>query len=996
MKKSLLKKLLGVVLAGAVTVSGGLMQFPVYADETEPNKVKDSISYGGALYYNANSSSFDKSQKQFYMDLLNAPIGDRMGYEDFIEFDDNFRKYSVADNWLWLALRLNWMDKSYDAYSAGERFAVEAIDHQNVKSLDFKPTSVNDAFMSPLTYHNNQGKDEFYMMLWNNYRCYYVIFRDFSVTALLPDAGVKGNYISTTVENGTVLPDYSSGVRNESNAPATQTIDTSESGTVSMTSSVNGSSSYSFSEGIKLGAEANFLCGKVSEEVSLSSTQAFQSGWSRSNTESQTYSKAAHYTRTLPPYSESVMENGTTDVTVTTRYNCPVGLNYTVDILSGGTQLWDPAKDPDAKSWNGLRYTFGSDARKDIYQRYYIDGKLDSVSDKDRGLDKEGIIWKVIQEWGGYGCFTNSTRLEALSTYVPMSSAGAILTETQNSNFTRFKEIAPIYPLSYVKLEAPKDVSVISGKISYDNVDYLSLSMPVGKKSYTKYFNLEGYNNRDGLYCNFNKDYGYWVLTDEDGNELGSDAPVKLEKIGGNTAFTAVKPGTCYLTYRIDEKSYPTGVNNDTYVTNRDLSRTAMMEIVVEEPEFKYQLKIDGSYVGIVDAKPENIEGDGKLEGIVLDSTGKEVDMEYIWDAQQPPSKGINLSEDGTVSFTRARSFNVRIMTPDRKHYSDWYPISVKALGSDEEIDVVDDAKYRIADEGTVLFVDGSFKGSTNGEAVNIEGEGKLVVSAEDLSGDELPILYEWEQFGVSEDGLELSKDGTAVFTKPGAYFVRVKSGTVTSDWVEITAHEPAVIRTAPTPKSHIYDGEDVCLITDPGMAVGGEMAYVAVKDDASVPPADAYTKELPTGAWPGNYHVWYKAIGDGEHGDSPADHIEVVIYADQGEYKAAVAAAEAFKTSLKSVKAKKGGNAVAQWKKNSYADGYQLEYSTNKNFSGTSTSVLEMESADTLNAKVTGLEKGKKYFFRIRTIKVIYDPVEGSESRIFGKWSKIKKIKAR
>ena len=125
MKKSLLKKLLGVVLAGAVTVSGGLMQFPVYADETEPNKVKDSISYGGAFYYNANSSSFDKSQKQFYMDLLNAPIGDRMGYEDFIEFDDNFRKYSVADNWLWLALRLNWMDKSYDAYSAGERFAVQ-------------------------------------------------------------------------------------------------------------------------------------------------------------------------------------------------------------------------------------------------------------------------------------------------------------------------------------------------------------------------------------------------------------------------------------------------------------------------------------------------------------------------------------------------------------------------------------------------------------------------------------------------------------------------------------------------------------------------------------------------------------------------------------------------------------------------------------------------------------------------------------------------------
>ena len=61
----------------------------------------------------------------------------------------------------------------------------------------------------------------------------------------------------------------------------------------------------------------------VSAEISFSATQALQNGWSKSNTESKTYTNGTSNTRTVPPYSAAVMETGSSDIEVTTRYNCP-------------------------------------------------------------------------------------------------------------------------------------------------------------------------------------------------------------------------------------------------------------------------------------------------------------------------------------------------------------------------------------------------------------------------------------------------------------------------------------------------------------------------------------------------------------------------------------------------------------------------------------------------------------------------------------------------
>jgi hypothetical protein len=761
-----------------------------------------------------------------------------------------------------------------------------------------------------------------------------------------------------------------------------------------MSNTVNGSRTYSYTEGIKGGYEYDGIFHNFSVELSFSATQALQSGWSNSNATTQSYTNEVSNTRTIPPYSEAIMETGKSDIEVTTRYNCPVGLVYSVDILTDGTGTWNPDTDPDAAGWTGKKYTFGPDARKDIYQRWMVDGG--NFSDGNKGLDPQKIDWFLVtfgrvnqnslmidQQWLKY----------RLSERVPISSAGAVIKETKKSTSTSFKEFIPIYPLKLIKLEAPPNVSAFADKISYDNYGYLQMTMQIGKSSYTKYFDIKGYNQFRGEYCLFNKDFGHWIVVDENDNELGEDAPVVLDNDSGTTRFKAVRPGKCYLKYLIDEDAYTSAETGEAYTKNSDLTSTAIMEITVQEPEYKNKLEVTGSYNGYVGAAAESIEGDGKLEGCILDETGAEVDEDYIWNAKQLPKKGINLAEDGTVSFTKEGTFQVRIMTPDKKHYSDWVDITAESLGDDDDIDIVDDADYHIAKDDNVLFIDGSFEGTVGADAVSIEGENKLTVYAEDVTGAEHPVVYEWESAAPDAYvGMDLTEDGHVSFSEPGSYLVRVRSGAVCSDWVEITAKEPAIIKREPVANSRVYDGEIRNLI-EPGVAVYGNMAYIVLKDD-SVPPESAYdyaSDEIPAAAEPGTYYVWYKAVGDSKHGDSRAKRVKVMILLDKDKQAAEIKKAKAVKAALSSVTAKKSRKAIVKWKKKSDADGYQLQYSTSSKFTRKTTKTVNISKATTVKKTLTKLKKGKKYYFRIRTYKKIYDPADYTKKAFYGKWSKVK-----
>ena len=87
-------------------------------------------------------------------------------------------------------------------------------------------------------------------------------------------------------------------------------------------------------------------------------------------------------------------------------------------------------------------------------------------------------------------------------------------------------------------------------------------------------------------------------------------------------------------------------------------------------------------------------------------------------------------------------------------------------------------------------------------------------------------------------------------------------------------------------------------------------------------------------------------------------------------------------KISLKYVKNLKGRKLLLRWNKDVDVDGYQIEYSTNRKFKNSTVSQAKRTSGT-----IRKLDKNKKYYVRVRAYK--WDDGE----KVFGKWSKIKKI---
>ena len=78
----------------------------------------------------------------------------------------------------------------------------------------------------------------------------------------------------------------------------------------------------------------------------------------------------------------------------------------------------------------------------------------------------------------------------------------------------------------------------------------------------------------------------------------------------------------------------------------------------------------------------------------------------------------------------------------------------------------------------------------------------------------------------------------------------------------------------------------------------------------------------------------------------------------------------------------------AAQWKKQANATGYQIEYSTKSNFSGSKK--VTVKSNKTLKTTVKKLSAKKVYYVRIRTYKTI------SKVNYFSTWSKAVKVKTK
>lgn len=94
-------------------------------------------------------------------------------------------------------------------------------------------------------------------------------------------------------------------------------------------------------------------------------------------------------------------------------------------------------------------------------------------------------------------------------------------------------------------------------------------------------------------------------------------------------------------------------------------------------------------------------------------------------------------------------------------------------------------------------------------------------------------------------------------------------------------------------------------------------------------------------------------------------------------------------KTKIKSVKGKKNEFKIT-WKKVSGVKGYQIKYSTNKYFFESLTKSKNVKKAKTTSATVKNLRKGKTYFVKVRTYKIV------KGKKVYSNWSKVKTVTAK
>ncbi len=96
-------------------------------------------------------------------------------------------------------------------------------------------------------------------------------------------------------------------------------------------------------------------------------------------------------------------------------------------------------------------------------------------------------------------------------------------------------------------------------------------------------------------------------------------------------------------------------------------------------------------------------------------------------------------------------------------------------------------------------------------------------------------------------------------------------------------------------------------------------------------------------------------------------------------------------KQTLQAPKALAGRKLKISWKKDTKAAGYEVQYSTDKNFKNKkATKTKVVKSNKTISVTIGKLAKGKKYHVRVRAYKTA--KAAGKNQKLYGKWSSTKR----
>lgn len=669
---------------------------PDIGEDNPPAAIATKYDEDGVTYFGVNSDHFDDSTKLFIQDMLSAKSDELGGkstaalwqYLSFAlqkhkgrgtntgkfrgQFNDVIGRslaYTTGSTGTYSA-NLGSGDNNYNTKSSGLVYAnsmaaaAEKMEQQVYEwyrgaggGRDDKYGDSDDAAVAKnSTLWNDTDSDDVFWMAngafktsgtnkKGHYQALGVLFSNFKITTILPED--DGDfYKSSTSEPATGSKTYASHVKNMTaeTVGAQQEITNTTSATVA--SEINGSKEYGFEETVTIGAEKEFPLFKGSLEFSFTASQAISNGWSESKETSDEQSTSYNVAVELPPYTNVMMKQNSSETTETTTYNCPVALNFTVTVVE---YTLDPTYN-DADCRTQVLAAFGGNARKDLYQRGVIEQTL---------TDPNGIVWNNLYAANGGLETMVDTMLTATA---PMASAGAKFEATLNTVTSEVSGLAPIYALSTIR--------------AADNI--MEYNLTPGEYLYVDNIELEGLNNQNAPYYGFSEEKGHWILVDKDGKPVDNSDVAVLET-NATTGFTKLKAkpvedeGVVYLKYLIDENCYATAENPTLYTQNKFLKQTAMIEVNVSPTPFEGTITVGGKLEGIAGDPAKPIQSTDGLTVAIKDSTGKHLSRAVTWDAQELPNAGITV-KDNKVSFTKAGTFHVRARSGNV--YSDWYEVT--------------------------------------------------------------------------------------------------------------------------------------------------------------------------------------------------------------------------------------------------------------------------------------------------------------------------------
>lgn len=615
-KKGFLSFVLTVsFLAGAI-VPGGYARAaaPAAIPATLSLKEATGVCSGSATAFNVNSTSFESSKLKFYREMLdgvheknnastkqNAPKAtaaedwfsvaymlhqkrrkqsstsnynsrmEAMRYVTIAEYNNTNKisnnEYKNGYNWYIHRSGLNYSSslssantdirkKLYDYYLA------QHTSSSNKKGWNSGSQSATNSF-SALT--DTTNRDVFWSVLSLNRTdgdkrrnghgsALIAVFYDFKISPVLQED--KGTtYIRQRNDGSDRKDSFVSSITNNSPQNVNAEYTGSTENTVSHTSNINGSSSYTMGHSVTVGTNVNFgafASGSIDYTFDYSNT--VEKGWSKEESVSKTERKEDKSSISLPAYSAIMMKRTTSDSEEVTTYNCPVLLTYKVMLLE---HILNASND-EAGADTATLGVFGSDsisAREDL--KVYL---TDNINIKDTNRN---ITWSELQS----NSDTKNTFQYAKSNtalYIPMSSAGATYSVNLKTINVTYDGLISTQPLSKIETTA-WDLNLLTGNsLTISNI------------------RVKGINKAGTDYIGFNQDKGHWTITSADGKEDVSGNIASLSQSrSGKVTLNAHNPGTVYLEYVIDENCYATASAPMAYMTNRQLASTAILKVTI-------------------------------------------------------------------------------------------------------------------------------------------------------------------------------------------------------------------------------------------------------------------------------------------------------------------------------------------------------------------------------------------------------------------------------